>query len=185
MAELATVALGSLLGALLGAGSKLIEQAQEQKRRRKALATALRVELHSLDSALRAIVTSKAPAAVRVQIASRFFQKARSGDASDVLLFRPQTVYEVMKFAGFVNAVVLARDVVKDAPARAQDEYGIRLRAILALEVVESLDESLRKEGGILPRLGPWKPYKYPTLPQIPPSVFSNEAREPTSDNTN
>jgi hypothetical protein len=177
MPDFSSVVVGSFLGATFGIGTKWIEQWREVTRRRKAVATALLVELHSLDGALRMLRASKRPSRSNLQPTSEFFRKARSGELPELLYFEPQTVYEVMKFAGFVNKAKEVLAATRNDPSSAEKaEYEVRLRASIALSCAGSVKDALIQEGASLPQIRHPRWYTYPELPDIPPQVFPTES---------
>lgn len=147
MADLTTAFFGGVIGALLGLGVKWVDEWRDRRRRRRALATALLVELRSLDIAFSRIANAGDLPALGPEIIAHFFDRARMGSLEDLMLFRPQAVYEVMKFGGFVKR---AQERLIKAQEQGWDEESqtrLRDRSLVAQYRVPLVKSALLVEG--------------------------------------
>ncbi len=172
--EFVNLLIGGLVGALLALGTKWLEEWRDRRRRRQALATALLVELRSLELGLRSIAQTTQPDKAFGPIAF-FFDRARTGALADLSLFGGQTVYEVMKFGGYVRSCQVAHERLKEPGASdSQLSSDVCTLASYAACRVPLVRGALLKEGAVehtdsLPEFA-----RLPKMPVLPPPSFPN-----------
>jgi hypothetical protein len=172
--------LASILGAFLVYFVWLRQRAIERAERRQNLATALLIELKSMDWVLRSIYRDEKAALSLGELPMPLLARLDDG----VLGFEPQTVFELLSFRGYCEGVRIlraraqgmAKELVDDARHR-----HVQSTAGLALQLLPEIKLRLEAEGGVvMPRksvrsLAPFK------LPEIPVSPFHLDDEDETA----
>lgn len=178
---------GALLGVLLAYFLWLLQQWAQKRERRKNLATAMLVELWSLDWTLRKIYRDEEAATSYGTLPSHLFAEAHRV----ALEFPPETVFHVLLFRGLCQDIDAVRGRARDEleKARASTEsqalprfqqrnsqrhHNVRAKAGFALSVSSDLFDDLTKAGGIWRDPGPVKVTDGKALPEIPRSPFGH-----------
>lgn len=103
----------AVIGALLGLGTKWIEQIRERRRRRRAIATVLLNELRIVELDARQLYEIEQPALRGGELPGRTFIRIR--DSDDLFLFRPTTISRVLNLASQLGD---ARDMIQGYQSR-------------------------------------------------------------------
>jgi hypothetical protein len=188
---------GALLGVLLAWGLWRVQQWAQLRERRKNLATAMLVELWSLDWTLRRIAEDEEAAISRGSLPSSLFAEAHRV----ALDMPPATIHRILLFRGLCNDLDIRRaNVGRDfEKARGSTEsqallrfkqrsesqhYYVRAKAAMALSIVPALFDDLKRAGGVWSDPGPVVT-DGTSLPALPRSPFHHsDAPEQDEDAT-
>ena len=144
--------LGSISGAFLVYLVWLRKRAIERAEVRQNLATALLVELKSMDWVLRSIYGDTSAALSRGELPMPLLERLDN----ELLGFEPQTVFELLTFRGFCESVRILRTRAQHmAPELVDDARHRRVRntAGFAIQLLPDLKKKLEAEGGLtMPR---------------------------------
>ena len=172
MVNIISLIAGGIVGALLTLGTKWTEEWWDRRRRRRSLAMSLLVELRSLEISLRGIVNDPNLTLRPWGITAHFFVRAREGALCDLSLLKPQSVYEVMKFGGYVAAAEGEYAKFKGGGIGQPTEQHVRFQASIAACRVPAVKSALVAEGAAIPDDQMPEQARYPQVPELPPEAF-------------
>ena len=141
-----------LLGAFVGFALTGLQSFLDRKRRRESLASALLIELRSLEHQLSLRYDDKEAASTRGTITTPVFDRF----SNDLLLLRHDRLYPVLQFYAFVADIRLhlqsARERLdKGESLQFHDQQRVQQKAYFALETIAAAKSALEAAGGVLP----------------------------------
>jgi hypothetical protein len=173
---LGAVALGALLGYVATRG----QSKAERVRRKKVLASALLIEMATVERLLRQLYDVHSIVTARGELRAPLLE--RQLDAA-IELFQPDTVRQLIQLSTYVRELEHRRSVVQEsvhstevADDRDLDpwmNFGIRVKARYVAQSFRELRSALEREGGTLPPLPRPAPVAFTEhLPPLGPPAF-------------
>ena len=141
--------LSSLLSVALGYWAGGLRRSQEDRKRRKAVATALLFELRPLERMLRTRAQHESAAESSVQISMPVYDRF----AGELLLFPPDAVHALLELREFVRDLELSAALFANTPGMISGkahEY-VRAKAAMAANRIPAAKELLERSGGQSP----------------------------------
>ena len=172
LSELGQGGLWALLGAALGYGFGYWQKHQEEKRRRRGIATALLAELRPLERMLRVRAEHTKAAESTVQIRMDVFD----GFESDLPFFDPTTTHALLELRGYVRDIEHTADTIATGRGKADEKanHYMRLKASAAANCIPKAVELLEAAGGIRPLDPKLDRYGIDQLPPLLDPAFPN-----------
>ena len=168
-----------ILGALIGFSLTGLQQMLDRRRRRKSLASALLIELRSLEHIITLRYEDEDAAGSRGTIPTTVFDQF----SSDLLLFRHDHLYRLLHFYGFASDIRKHLETARARLANGEElekttHDRVRLKAYFALATIGRAKEALEAEGGVLPERLADHGKVVRGLPPAPPPSFENYPTE-------
>jgi hypothetical protein len=138
--------LSSIVSVAFGYWAGGLRRAQDDRKRRKAVATALLFELRLLERMLRTRAEHTAAAESTVQISMPVYDQF----AGELLLFSPDAVHTLMELREFVRDIELSANLFTGKPGvigEKAHEY-MRSKAAMAANRIPGAKEALEAAGG-------------------------------------
>lgn len=175
MAAFLLGSLSSLVSAALGYWAGFLKKAQEDKRRRKALATALLFELRPLERMLRVRGEHARAAESTVKIAMPVHDRFES----ELLLFPARTAHVLLELRAYVRDIESTAATFSSGQHAADEDahHYMRLKAIAAANLVPRAKVVLEAMGGESPIDPEVDLYPRGELPVLVEPAFPNAAR--------
>jgi hypothetical protein len=165
--------VGALFGAAAGGLVTWLLELRGRTRQRRAIASALLIELWSAEDQFTVTLTKKPISTANVLL----FADAHEDFVNHVDLFSPETVLVVFAMTSALRSLASIREQVRAGKVVApkHPDYGdwvLEVNTIRALEKVHAARVALEREGGKLPLIPPGQSATYPLVPAIPPRAF-------------
>jgi hypothetical protein len=180
MSELVATIVGAVIGALAVYVLDLRKMRQERRmnaqeeerdrrRRRQAIATALLIDMRTLEFTLRRLYKDQTPGKWRGESPAVLSKTL----LSEIIHFTPDTVYRVTEFFGLVRDTYGLIEVAR-GKEKVEDRlhHAIRCKAGFALQAMPPAKDALIGEGGMLPEPKAVEVVYAPDLPKIPDRCF-------------
>ena len=183
MSELAAGVIGAAYGTIAAYLLDLRKSAAERRHvaleaerllreRRSSLATALLVDLRTVETTLRQMFRAKHPSGAGSIIPALFLERVEH----EIVIFSAKTITKVFGvytstrdfFALLGDATTAADDKFKPA----QIDYALRCKAAFALQALPDAVAALVAEGGVMPEERRVGHVISPVLPAIPDRIF-------------
>jgi hypothetical protein len=167
--------LSSLVSASLGFWAGFLKKAQEDSRRRKAIATALLFELRPLERMLRVRAEHTRAAESTVKISMPVYDRFES----DIILFPADTVQTLLELRAFVRDIetTAITHSSEKHPADENAHHYVRLKAAAAANLIPPIRRLLEDAGGHSPVDAEVELYPQGKLPPLSAPAFPNAAK--------
>jgi hypothetical protein len=141
-----------------------------EARERASVASALLLEMRTIEYVLRRFRRRLEPAKWRGALPIRVFPSL----LNRITYLPPETLYRVTDFFWLSQDVdFLIRDAQRGDADLEHLNWLIRLKSAGALASIPAAKEALEREGGVLPDSKTIVIHRYPDLPPLPPPVFA------------
>jgi hypothetical protein len=190
MSELAAGLLGTAFGATLAyildlrkaaldRSHHAVLAAEEHSKRRAALATALLIDLRTLESTLRQFYKVEHPTKARGIAPTLFFDRVEH----ELVIFGPDTVSKVLAVytsaRDFFRLLEDGKQAMEKEQLSGDLDWAVRCKAGFALQNLRPAAEALIQEGGVFPPERRVAHAFRPELPNIGDRVFPRSLLEP------
>jgi hypothetical protein len=174
--DLAAVMVSAGVGAAAGYLAGRTGKWQDDGKRRRAVATLLLLELRSLDNQLRQLEKATDPGFVLMDPLVNIFDAFQA----DLVLFDTQAMASALLLRGLVHDIELylsrAREPAAGEGEQRRRNFQVQVKARLSLQSVIQVREALLRNGAEDDwRREPLRRFKWPDLPELPPSPFRDE----------
>jgi len=162
--------VGVAIGAALGFGARIVEQARERRRRRRAIATVLLDELRWIELTMRQLHGEQNAARRGGSPIGSTLLRVRNSD--DLFLFSPTTISHLLNIAGTLVAI---EDVTAAFQSKKLDVSAHRLvsaNAGFICERIPGVKDDLVREGGTPPPPEPLSIAYDGEVKALPPLAF-------------
>lgn len=186
--EFEVALLASLVGAVLGSlGTYVFDlrkeqrarvereriDAEDRRRHRASVATALIQDLRLLESAFRQFYETEAPSRAAVSRPTLYFDALMA----ETRHFAPESIHPIAELHRRVGHYFMTIDVLRSmqggsVQSSAQLEYELRCSAAFILQALPPALQALRNEGGIVVDDRNWTNVISPALPSVPEPIF-------------